>query len=334
MRIEPAYQLAAPRCAENTRTLAYQTPAKVNLFLEVIGKREDGFHEIETVMATVDLRDTIYFRARDDGQICLELIGSEDLRPWVPLDDRNLIIRALQELRQFGSKTGLGCDILLIKRIPVQAGLGGASSNAAAALLAGLKLWNLNCDFSELYKLAERLGSDVPFFLDFFLNRNTGCALCRGRGEIIEPIAGLPAGLPVVIVKPQFGLSTPAVYRQVEIQETLRRGNDMIKSVTEGDIQGVGRFLFNRLQYPAIRQNSEIEKLSRIFQQTNAIGHCLSGSGSSYFGVYATPKAARRAFGLLSGRLPNVTIFNSRTCRHHVGHGGSGKTREYHFLAQ
>ena len=163
-------------------------PAKINLFLEIHGKRHDGFHELETVMSTVNLYDRLRFRLRGDDQIRLSIANrhSRDFGSvHIPDDDRNLVVKALKLLRSRSSAPSnhaLGCDVTLFKKIPAEAGLGGASSNAAAALIAGNQFWDLGFSRNQLEGMAAELGSDVPFFL------SGGAAICRGRGEKVTPL--------------------------------------------------------------------------------------------------------------------------------------------------
>lgn len=282
-------------------------PAKINLFLEVLGKRSDGFHEIENVMTTVNWFDRIRFIARLDDQIHLHQINPDPIHSGLPTDERNLIVRALVLLRKkFATDQLLGCDILLYKEIPLEAGLGGASSNAAAALLAGKMLWNLRISDVELYRLAAELGSDVPFFL------RGGAAICRGRGERIESLPERGA-IPIVIVKPPSGLSTRNVYSQVQLPREAVCSESLMAMLIEGRITRVGQELFNRLSETAMHLNEQIAEVSEMFTKTTSVGHQMSGSGSSYFGLFQSARAARQAARQLANRLPQAKIFAGQT---------------------
>lgn len=175
--------------------------AKINLTLDVLGRRDDGYHRLASVMQTIALHDTLALRTRDDGAIALVC---DD--PALDTPD-NLALRAAHPLRQQAAQAALpGVTIELRKRIPAQAGLGGGSSDAAAALVALDAYWDLHLDTEALRELGARLGSDVPFFLP------GGTALIGGRGEVVEP---LPPAEPlwIVLAKPSIGLSTAAVFR-------------------------------------------------------------------------------------------------------------------------
>jgi len=209
-------------------SLVVHTPAKLNLFLELLGKREDGYHELETLMVAVDLFDTLTFTEEDSNDIRLQCSGlgagkqgsvpgsfapggaaqaSADAEgEGIPLGSDNLVVKAAQLLRGHAG-VERGVRISLVKRIPSAAGLAGGSSDAAATLMALNRFWNLGLGVFELQRLASHLGSDVAFFVD-----GTSAAVCHGRGEIIEPL-DVPLGLHFVIVRPRTGLSTALVYK-------------------------------------------------------------------------------------------------------------------------
>ncbi|HEV8584196.1 MAG TPA: 4-(cytidine 5'-diphospho)-2-C-methyl-D-erythritol kinase, partial [Methylomirabilota bacterium] len=182
-----------------TRGLVLNAAGKVNLVLEVLGKRDDGYHELVTVMQAVDLSDRLTLEDADG----LELRSSA---PGVPTDGRNLAMRAATALRD-ASGVGGGARITLDKRIPVAAGLGGGSTDAAAVLLGLNRLWKLRWPLARLDEVAAGLGMDVPFFL------RGGTALATGRGERVEPLRGRSLGL--VLVNPRFAVSTAETYARV-----------------------------------------------------------------------------------------------------------------------
>src|SRR5438045_753982 len=186
--------------AGNGTAVTAWAPAKVNLFLEVVGKRPDGFHELRTLMAAVSLYDTLTFAPAPPGPIRLSC-------PGVPLSTgpENLVVRAAEALRRYAG-TDAGADVVLTKRIPLAAGLAGGSTDAAATLVGLNRLWGLGLSRAELMPLAAGLGSDVAFFLA------PPCAWCTGRGEVVEPWP-LGARLHLVLVAPPFGLGTADVYR-------------------------------------------------------------------------------------------------------------------------
>jgi 4-diphosphocytidyl-2-C-methyl-D-erythritol kinase len=261
-------------------------PAKVNLFLEVLAKRADGYHEIATLMLAVSLYDTLEFKEEATGRIQLHC----DL-PTLSVGPDNLVVRAAELLRQH---TGVdrGADIRLKKRIPLAAGLAGGSTDAAAALAGLNRLWKLELSQPELADLGAQLGSDVPFFLYTLPAAGGGgegwvkgsAAWCTGRGEIVTPLP-LAAPLHLVLVCPPIGLSTADVYRNVTVPQQPHRGDDLRRKVTEGDVEAIGRLLFNRLQPAAERLCPDIARLYQRIESLHPAGQLMSGSGSSLFAL-------------------------------------------------
>ncbi|MCA9225769.1 MAG: hypothetical protein KDA47_09160 [Planctomycetales bacterium] len=278
------------------REVQVDSPAKVNLFLEVLGRREDGFHEIETLMAAVAIFDTVRVSERSDDRLTREArwmhgaIASSPARSleaadaWgdLPLGPENLVLRALAELRH-AAGVERGARVQLLKRIPSAAGLGGASGDAAAALVAGNQLWNLGWSRDQLAEVAARLGSDIPFFLGDDEGR-LAAAICRGRGERIEP-AEVGGRLDLVIVRPPEGLSTAQVYRACRPADRPCSLEPLLAALRRGDPAAVGRGLVNRLEPAAAQLSPWIGRLRAMFDRLGVCGHQMSGSGTSYFGI-------------------------------------------------
>ena len=270
-----------------------QAPAKLNLFFEVLARRIDGYHEIETLVYPINLYDTLYFREHSRGQVELglesvsgvwELDDSGSLA--VPRGTENLVVRAIELLRR---RAGIsrGASLRLVKRIPSAAGLGGGSSDAAAALVAGNVGWNLGWSRIQLGHIAAELGSDVPLFLF------DGPSLCRGRGELVEPLSGL-GSLHFVVVRPPEGLSTAKVYGACQAARRVRRVTPVLDSLERGDLGTAGRSLFNRLESAAEMLSPWIGQLRREFSRMDCLGYQMSGSGSCYFGFCSHARHARR----------------------------------------
>jgi len=282
-----------------------ETPAKVNLFLEILSRRADGFHEIETLMAPVGVFDRVSLAANSTGTVSLTCrwadgveaqrarLGGSGAGAWEPLpaSEHNLALRSLTLLRQ-RSGVQVGADVTLIKRIPAAAGLGGASSDAAAVLVAANLAWQLGWNRDQLAEVAAELGSDVPFFLQ------GGACLCRGRGEQIERVGGLPP-LHLVIVRPPAGLATAGVYRACSPAAQPRAVDTLLAAARGGDTGRVGRLLFNRLQQAALQLSPWIARLQDAFGRTDCLGHQMSGSGTSYVGLCRNAGHAR----VLAARL-------------------------------
>ena len=267
--------------AEGVQALA---PAKLNLFLEVLGRRADGYHEIESLMVATDLSDELTFVDEPSGRIVLTC---DD--PSLPTGPENLVVKAAEQLK---ARTGCtrGVRIDLRKAIPAQAGLAGGSSDAAATLAGLDRLWGLGTSPATLDELAASIGSDVAFF------RHGPCAVCRGRGEIVEPRT-LPRPLDFVLICPPVGVSTAAVYRKLTPPDRPRPIGAILEALAAGDIAAVGRGLFNRLQPVAEDLEPSLGAIRDALAELGPSidGHLMSGSGSAYFGLARDRDAAEDA---------------------------------------
>ena len=265
--------------AKGTKILA---PAKVNLFLEILGKRADGYHEIRTLMQPISLFDTIWVFA-GPGETTLRCPGYPELE-----NNDNLIIRAVHLLERETARP-LNVFIRLIKRIPLGGGLGGGSSDAAAVLSGLNRLLGNLVDPERLRNLAARLGSDVPFFL------NKGTALAFGRGEHIEPWPSFPSWW-YVLIFPGFSISTPWAYSQVKIPLTQNKKTINIKNLLEeGKIPGKGRF-GNDLEEFVLPSFPTLGKIKQALQEQGCFQTLMSGSGSTVFGIWEDKQKAVDAF--------------------------------------
>jgi 4-diphosphocytidyl-2-C-methyl-D-erythritol kinase len=246
-------------------------PAKVNLFLEVLGKRADGYHELATLMATASLYDTLALR-ESKSDITLRC---DD--PALTTGEDNLVVKAARLLRsRIGARQGV--EMTLCKRIPMQAGLAGGSSDAAAALAGLNALWRLGLSTSQLASLGAELGSDVPFFF------HAPAAWCTGRGEVIEPLRRTEP-LHLVLACPGVGLSTAAVFRALRLPSDKRSGEEARQAFLHGDAQEVAQCLHNRLEEPAEEMAPEVGRWRRSLLAARPLGVRMSGSGSVVFAV-------------------------------------------------
>ena len=300
-----------------------QAPAKLNLFLELLGRRTDGYHELETLMVAITIFDTIVFTTTFEDQVRLTCSTSTGGRAqevaWgdganllgdVPSSGDNLVMRAVTRLRE-AAGVKAGAAIHLIKRIPSAAGLGGASSDAATALLAANAAWQLGWPRAELARLAAELGSDIPFFF------GDGSAICRGRGELIEPLS-LTSSLHLVVVRPPEGLSTALVYQHCSPTEKKARIEPLVAALRLGDSSLVARHLVNRLEPAAAKLSPWITRLRCVFDRLDCLGHQMSGSGTSYFGICRHARHARRVAARLRGEelgyVRVATTFSTPRC--------------------
>lgn len=313
-------QIDSPRAPTTAQAVSFPAtilaPAKLNLTLDVLGRTNDGYHELSTVMVPVRWFDSLYFEPLAKlggraGLINFSLHGS-GRNELVPANESNLVVRALQLLRE-RSGCELGARVSLVKRIPSGAGLGGGSSDAAAALQIANRGWGLHWSEERLSALAAELGSDVPFFLA------GAAAICGGRGERVER---LPRGVPLnfVIVKPEDSLSTAEVYRRFDELKTasaVRRDKRTIASMSCdlrcGAVGNFAAWMSNSLQTAAASLSSWIEQVERVFADLGFAAHQLTGSGSAYFGICRHAGEARRLASIIKSRQLGL-VFVTRSC--------------------
>lgn len=290
-------------CQPTVRSLSVLAPAKLNLYLRVVRRREDGYHDLETVMTAVNIFDTLIFETCESPEITLQVVmaGSRALHlnapATIPTGTDNLVIRAAHLLKEY-AKANFGAKITLIKRIPSAAGMGGGSSDAAATLAGLNRLWNLSLTRAELLNLAAQLGSDIGFFLG-----GSSTALCRGRGEQVEPLP-VSTDFHFVIAKPFSGLSTPSVFKCCRPGTSGPAVQEFVQSLERPGLNRMVRLLLNDLQAPAESLNDEVRFLRQRFSELPVLGHQMTGSGTSYFGVCASSRHAR----MIAARLRAVGI--------------------------
>jgi 4-diphosphocytidyl-2-C-methyl-D-erythritol kinase len=262
------------------RGIVVRTSAKVNLTLEVLRKREDGYHELTTILQSVDLWDRLAVEPADS----LSLATND---PALPTDESNLVMRAARLLRDEAGVTD-GARIRLEKAIPVAAGLGGGSSDAASTLWALNRMWGIRWPVKRLQGLAERLGMDVPFFL------GKGRAMATGRGERLKPLPGA-GGLALVLVNPNFPLSTKEVYQRMppgwsaEAAGTRR----MLDALRSRSARRVAAALTNNLETVVEPAVPAIGQMKAALLAAGALGAVMSGSGPTVFGVARSFDQAR-----------------------------------------
>src|SRR5579872_6446056 len=306
----------------STTQVTVFAPAKLNLFLKVLGKRADGYHELETLMVSVGLYDTLVLthdsndatgdHSTETSRNRLRLTccdggsrgGTRRELPGTGSD--NLVLRAAQLLRE-STGTMRGARIELVKRIPLAAGLAGGSSDAAAALWGLNRLWGLGLSDSQLKALGARLGCDVPFFLC-----STSAAICRGRGEVVEPLS-LRGRFWFVIARPLSGLSTADVYRRCRPSSISWSAPELASHLADGKLQAAAGLFHNALQEPAERLNPDVTRLKTAFARQPFSGHMMSGSGTSYFGMCRSRRQALQlAARLRATRLGDVFVVSNR----------------------
>ena len=271
-----------------TPSISFKTPAKVNFGLHILGKREDGFHELETLFQMVNWCDEIKIECLSHG---LELVCNQ---PDIPTDNGNLVIKAAHILQARYPERCKGARIHLNKNIPHGAGLGGGSGNAAGVLLGLNFLWGLKLKREDLISVASELGSDVPFFLF------SPCAIGRGRGEILEPVKN-SIRFYVLMVYPGFAVSTASVYGNLKLKLTKRENNiSILKNfLLQSEFAQLGATWSNDLELFVFKEYPGLSGIKEEMLALGAKGALLSGSGSTVFGVFDNPKTANSAYARL-----------------------------------
>ena len=271
-----------------TPSISFKTPAKVNLGLHILGKREDGFHELETLFQMVNWCDEIKIECLSRG---LELVCNQ---PDIPTDKGNLVIRAAHILQTRYPERCKGARIHLNKNIPHGAGLGGGSGNAAGVLLGLNFLWGLKLKREDLISVASELGSDVPFFLF------SPCAIGRGRGEILEPVKN-SIRFYVLMVYPGFAVPTASVYGNLKLKLTKRENNiSILKNfLLQSEFAQLGATWSNDLELFVFKEYPGLSGIKKEMLALGAKGALLSGSGSTVFGIFDNPETANSAHARL-----------------------------------
>ena len=279
-----------------------KAPAKINLLLDVLHKRDDGFHEVEMIMTMVDLADRLTMEELPrDGIIISSQAG------YIPLDEKNLAFQAARLIKE-RYNVRKGVYIHLDKHIPVAAGLAGGSSDAAAALRGLNRLWGLNIPQDELCRLGAELGSDVPFCV------TGGTAVARGRGEKLEPIANPPQCW-VVLAKPPINVSTADVYGRFRAAGLREHPSTsaMRSAIERGSFADVCAGLGNVLESVTLELYPEVRQMKKTMQRLGADGVLMSGSGPTVFGLVAKEAKVARIYNGLRGFCKEVYVVRMLT---------------------
>lgn len=267
-----------------TQPLHLKAYAKVNLGLDVLRRREDGYHEVRMIMQTVKLFDYITLQKNTCGQIRL----SSNL-PYLPLNEKNLVYRAIDTIRTAYNISD-GVDAAIEKHIPVAAGMAGGSTDAAAALVGMNQLFSLGITQDELIKHGLTLGADIPFCI------MRGTALSEGIGEILTPLPSIPPCW-FLIVKPSFSMSTKFVYEHLHLDEQTAHPDidGMIQAISHGDLTGITDRMGNVLEQVTEKHYPAIVQIKKDMRRLRAVNALMSGSGSTVFGIFTSREAAGKA---------------------------------------
>lgn len=266
--------------------------AKLNLTLDVLGKREDGYHDLDMIMQTVTLSDTLSIRRGDgEGIRVLTNLG------YLPCDERNIAYTAATA---FYRATGCRCDglnIVIEKRIPVAAGMAGGSADGAAVLRALNRIYEIGLSLEELSVIGKEVGADVPYCI------YGGTMRARGIGEKLDRLPEMPQ-CHILLCKPQFGMSTARVFGALDCGTIEQRPDTeaVIEALGRGDLHKIATSLSNVLETVVAREHSEIRKLRRIMMECGALGACMSGSGSTVFGIFDSKVRAESGYVRLKSR--------------------------------
>eukprot|EP00536_Pseudo-nitzschia_multiseries_P015785 jgi/Psemu1/320923/estExt_fgenesh1_pm.C_9540007 len=290
-------------------TLELFSPCKINLFLRIIRKREDGFHDLASLFQAIGFGDTLELtplaESTEEEEVSDEFTCN---MPGVPVDSTNLVLRALDLMRE---KTGVKMYFKtnLIKQVPAQAGLGGGSANAATAMWGANELMGRPASLEQMIEWSGALGSDITFFL------SQGTAYCTGRGEILTPIdPPLPTGTKICIVKPDIGLSTPSVFKALDYDELSKMDPDEVLLPAFLHTKGVENVsedcYVNDLEPPAFRCVPRLGELKESLQKVAGFKHVMmSGSGTSIFCIGEPDD--RESFLEEFGKMDDVQVFFS-----------------------
>ncbi len=260
-----------------------KSPAKINITLDVLRKREDGFHDVKMIMQTVSLYDTVELVRKKSG------ISAETNLPFLPTDNGNIACKAA---KLFFDETGIdeGVHIIIDKKIPVAAGLAGGSGNAAAVLKGLNTMYGDILTMDRLSEISARIGSDIPYCL------KGGTMLAEGRGEILTPLAQIPETV-FLLAKPPINVSTQWVYQNLNLSEVTEHPDTegCIKALEKGDLNGVAVRMYNVLENVTCTKYKIIRQMQRQMINFGAGGSVMSGSGPTVIGMFADIREAQRA---------------------------------------
>ena len=279
-------------------SITLKSRAKINLSIDVLGKRQDGYHLVEMIMQTIDLYDLIEINEKDNDQITIKSTSDE-----IPLDCNNLVYKAANLIKKTFN-INKGVEIHIKKNIPVAAGMAGGSSNAAAVLVGLNKLWNLNLSNQQLEKIGLKLGADVPFCI------NGGAVLESGIGEELTPIKGLTKDVCILVCKPDLFVSTKEVYECIDSKDIDKRPNNkfLIECLKNEDTRQLAENMFNVLEGVTMDKHPVIQQIKDIMTNNRALGAMMSGSGPTVFGLYENREDAVKCKAILEKQFKQTFV--------------------------
>ena len=280
--------------------MTLSAPAKINLFLDITGRRSDGYHLVSMVMHTVDLCDELIVSIEDsDEPICIECTDKR-----IPTDESNTAYKAARLFMESIGREPVGVTIRIKKKIPSQAGLAGGSADAAAVLKALNSMTGEPHTEKELADIAEQIGADVPFCV------YGGTMTAEGIGTILTPLPEMPECI-FLIVKPEVNVSTAEAYKRSDAKgyDSLRSPERVIGGICIGDLDEIAKGLYNKFE--EVLELPEIEEIKRTMKAYGARGALMTGSGSAVFGIFTDRSSAEECANLLEEKYPETFVVNS-----------------------
>lgn len=269
---------------------------KINISLDIVGKRDDGYHLLKMIMQNVDIYDELEFEKIDNG---IEILSENKI---IPLNKNNLIYKAAELfINTFDVKGGI--KVKIAKNIPIAAGMAGGSADAAATLKAMRDLYKKEIDDKTLMELGVKIGADVPYCI------LGGTALCEGIGEIITPLKSFKNHI-LVIVKPNFGISTKAVYKAIDIKKIYNhpKTEELISGMEKDDLNFVSKNMKNLLENVTVRKNPIINEIKGEMIENGALGSMMTGSGPTVFGFFEDMQKAQKCYDKLKTKYKECYI--------------------------
>ena len=279
-------------------SIQLKSRAKINLSIDVLGKRPDGYHLVEMIMQTIDLFDIIKIFSIEEDKIIIES-NSKD----IPLDSKNIVYKSADLIKNH-CNIRKGIKIYIEKNIPIAAGMAGGSSNAAAVLVGLNKLWNLNLSKEELKVLGLKLGADVPFCIE------GEASLAENIGEKLTKIDGLSQDAFVLVCKPDLFVSTKEIYEEIDSKIIEKRPNNklLIQLLKENNIEMLAKNMYNVLEEVTKEKYPVIKEIEKVMMENDALGSMMSGSGPTVFGIYDNKEQAENCKQILLESFKQVYV--------------------------
>ena len=275
--------------------------SKINLTLNILSRREDGYHEIETIMQSINLADQVIIAEEKEG------IKIKCNHPEVPVDATSLAYRSAEKIiNRYGVKKGVKIEIE--KKIPLASGLAGGSANSATILIGMNKLFSLNLNNKDLRGIGEELGMDVPFFIQ------NGTALAYQRGEKLTPLSSINPPLWMIILNPGFNISTNWAYNNLDLDSIKREKNNtkaMLKALKEGKSQEIAKNLFNSFESLIIKKYPEVGRIKNRLIEEGVLGALMSGSGPTVFGITQNKEEALKIYEKLKPEYKLIWVVHT-----------------------